>query len=105
MLRVYKRVASRRDLVEHYVYLAENVGEETAERFLAQAELTFNTLAQKPELGAPVALQHAQLANLRKWRVKEFEKFLIFYLPRSEGISIVRVMHAAQDWWGHLGVV
>ena|ERR1700693_2152837 len=41
MPRVYKRPAARRDLVEHYVYLAENAGEETADRFLRQADVTF----------------------------------------------------------------
>lgn len=87
------------------MYLGENVGEETAERFLAQARITFNALAQKTGLGAPVTLQHTQLANLRKRRVKDFEQFLIFYLLQSDGISIVRVMHAAQDWWGQLGTV
>ena len=45
MRRVYKRPAARRDLIEHYVYLAENAGEQTAERFLAQAEHTFTDLA------------------------------------------------------------
>jgi toxin ParE1/3/4 len=38
MSRVYRRAAARRDLVEHYVYLAGNAGEDTAERFLAQVE-------------------------------------------------------------------
>jgi hypothetical protein len=33
-------------LVEHYVYLAENAGEDTADRFLARADGTFTTLSQ-----------------------------------------------------------
>jgi len=40
-----------------------------------------------------------------KWRVPDFEDFLIFYLPRRDGISVVRVLHAAQDWWSLLGMV
>jgi toxin ParE1/3/4 len=42
---------------------------------------------------------------MRKWQVKGFEKFLIFYLPHSKGVSIVRVLHAAQDWWSLLGIL
>ena len=42
---------------------------------------------------------------MRKWHVKEFEKFLIFYMPSRGGVSIVRVLHAAQDWWGLLGLL
>ena len=33
-----------------------------------------------------------------------FENFLIFYFPRPNGVSIVRVLHAAQDWWTLLGM-
>jgi len=41
---------------------------------------------------------------MRKWRVKGFESFLIFYMTRQDGISIVRVLHAAQDWWRLLDI-
>jgi toxin ParE1/3/4 len=105
MPRVYKRPAARRDLVEHYVHLAENAGEETADRFLRQADVTFALLAEQPEIGAALTLRAPQLAGLRKWRVQDFENFLIFYLPRPDGASIVRVMHAAQDWWERLGII
>ncbi len=42
---------------------------------------------------------------MRKWQVKGFEKFPIFYRLRRDGVSIVRVLHASQDWWGVLGLV
>jgi toxin ParE1/3/4 len=29
----------------------------------------------------------------------------MFYLPHSQGVSIVRVLHAAQDWWSLLGIL
>ena len=56
-------------------------------------------------MGAPLAWRSPKLAGLRKWRVSGFENFLIFYLPRPGGVSIVRVLHAAQDWWALLGIV
>lgn len=105
MRRVYKRPAARRDLIDHYVYLAEEAGEDVAERFLVQAERTFIDLAENREVGPVVTSHHEQLERLRRWRVRDFEKFLIFYFPRSDGVSIVRVMHAAQNWWGRLGIV
>jgi toxin ParE1/3/4 len=105
MPRVYRRPAARRDLVEHYVHLAENAGEETADRFLRQADVTFAVLAEQPEIGVALTLRAPQLAGLRKWRVQDFDKFLIFYLLRPDGASIVRVMHAAQDWWARLGII
>jgi len=27
----------------------------------------------------------------------------VFYQPRPGGVSIVRVLHAASDWWSLLG--
>ena len=104
MPKVRQRAAARRDLVEHFVYLAENAGPDTAERFLANVETSFNDLASQPMLGAPLTSQHPALASLRKWRIKDFDNHLIFYLPRPDGVSIVRVLHAARDWWNLLGI-
>lgn len=104
MPKVYRRAVAKRDLVEHFVYLAENADPEIAERFLTSAEASFNDLADQPMIGAPLALRHPELAGLRKWRVNNFDNFLIFYLPRPDGVSIVRVLHAGRDWWSLLGL-
>ena len=100
---VYRRPAARRDLIAHFIYLAENADEAVAERFLTQAESSFNDLADQPMIGSPLELKHPGLNRIRKWRVKSFDNYLIFYQPRTEGVSIVRVLHAAQDWWGLIG--
>lgn len=60
MPRVTPHAAARRDLVEHFVYLAENAGLDTAERFLtpgANAQASFNELAGQPMIGAPLILR------------------------------------------------
>ncbi len=105
MPAVYTRAAACRDLIVHYVYLVENASPEIAERFLSSAQSTFTELSEQPNIGAPLTLRRAELAGLRKWQVKDFEKFLIFYFPRRNGVSVIRVLHAAQDWWGILGIV
>ena len=104
MPTVYRHAAARRDLVEQFVYLAEEAGLDTAERFLACAEASFYDLACQPMIGAPLTLRHPDLVTMRKWRIKEFENHLIFYLPQSDGVTIVRVLHAARDWWSLLGI-
>jgi toxin ParE1/3/4 len=104
MARVYRRAAARRDLIEHHVYLAETAGEATAERFLDGARTSFEDLAAEPSMGAPVILRSPVLAGMRKWPVRDFRNDLIFYLPRPDGISVVRVLHGSRDWWGLLGV-
>jgi toxin ParE1/3/4 len=96
---VYRRFAARRDLISHYVYLFENAGEAVVDRFLSNAEASFDELLRLPKIGVSLTLRRSELAGLRKWQVRDFENFLIFYQPRSSDIFIVRVMHVAQDWW------
>ncbi len=105
MAKVYQHAAARHDLIEHFVYLAENAGLDTAERFLANAEVSFRDLADQPMIGAPLILRHPDLAGMRKWRVKDFDNHLVFYRPRPDGVAIVRVLHAARDWWSLLGLL
>ena len=72
---------------------------------MLQVEETFSDLGRHPSLGVRVELPSPETAGMRKWHVKDFEKFLIFYRPRPTGVSIVRVLHASQDWWRVLGLV
>lgn len=104
MPTVYQHAAVKRDLVEQFVYLAEQAGLETAERFLTNAEASFNDLARQPLIGAPLTLRHPDLASIRKWHIADFENHLIFYTPHPDSVSIVRVLHAARDWWSLLGL-
>jgi len=48
MNRIYKRAAARRDLEDHFVHLAQNAGQDVAERFLISAESSFADLAHQP---------------------------------------------------------
>ena len=84
MPKVHQRASARRDLVEHFVYLEENASLDTAERFLSNAEASFNDLAAQPMIGASLILRHPDLAGMRKWRVKDFDNFLIFYVAGLE---------------------
>lgn len=96
--------AARADLVGHFVYLAEEASEAVADRFLERAEESFALLAAEPLIGAPLTLHDPALAGMRKWRVKDFDRFLVFYMPRPSGILIARVLHTSQDWWQLLGL-
>ena len=104
MRKLYKRAAARHDLVEHFVYLAAEGGEALAERFLSQAEAACEVLLDQPEIGSPLVVDDPGLSGIRKWPVKNFENFLIFYMPHERGVTIVRVLYARQDWWGLLGI-
>ena len=102
MGRIERSAAARADLISHYVYLAEEASEAIADRFLDRAQDSFALLADQPEIGPAVPTKDTALAGMRKWRVKEFDRFLVFYMPIEGGVRIVRLLHTAQDWWGLL---
>ena len=99
---VRKRPAAERDLLDHFVALGARAGEATALRFLAAAEATFTELAAMPHMGRAEDFGHPRLAGLRRWRVRGFEHYLIFYQPLAPGIDILRVVYATRDLPGLL---
>ena len=98
MARVLNREAAKRDLIRHFVYLAENVSLEVARRFKEAARKTFSERAETPGMGTPGKVHHGRYADVRLWRVGGFERYLIAYRPLKDGVVIERVFHAAQDY-------
>jgi len=94
--RILKRPAAKRDLIEHFTFIGEG-SQEAAFRFLEATRATFEELAAMPEMGSSQEFANPKLAGIRRWRVRHFEHYLIFYRPRTDGIDVVRVIHAAQD--------
>jgi toxin ParE1/3/4 len=101
MGRAIVRPAARRDLIQNFTYLGQNSSLATARRFLKASRLTFAELAQSPGIGVP--RKWGKFRDLRMWRVRGFERYLIFYRPIDAGVQIERVIHAAQDYKRVLG--
>ena len=59
---------------------------EAADRFLESACLTFQELARLPGMGRLREFPGNRLCNLRSWRIKGFENYLVFYKPIPDGI-------------------
>jgi toxin ParE1/3/4 len=94
---IRKSEAAVRDLDRTFLYyLGRNLAE--GERFIEAAEGTFEQLLRWPHLGTVVRHGNMSLEGLRVWRVRGFEKQLVFYRPRDDGIDIIRVVHASRDW-------
>jgi toxin ParE1/3/4 len=53
-------------------------------------------LVEHPELGSARKFERSELAGLRSFRVKDFDKHLIFYRPTEWGIVVLRVLHSAR---------
>jgi toxin ParE1/3/4 len=96
MGRALVRPAARRDLIRHFAYIGEASGLTAARRFRNAARLTLSELAQTPGIGAPRNTK--RFPGLRMWRVRGFEKYLIFYQASETNVLIERVIHAAQDY-------
>jgi toxin ParE1/3/4 len=94
--RVIRRPTVNRDLIDCFVYISRD-SEETATRFLRAAENTFLDLAAMPATGVATSFSHSGDHNLRRWRIRGFENFLIFYRPLEEGIEVIRVLHGARE--------
>jgi toxin ParE1/3/4 len=94
--RVVKHSAAKRDLKAHFVYIGAD-SEEAAFRFLSAAEESFQDLARNPLMGAACQLRGQRAKSFRRWRVKDFENYLIFYRLLKDGIEIARVMHGARN--------
>ena len=84
-------------------YFEEQVGLETAERFFDQMISSFDDLSQMPRMGVRCGFRKRAIRRLRRWPVKGFENWLIFYQPRRDGVEIVHVMHGARDIESLLG--
>lgn len=56
-----------------------------------------------PGMGSLYPVENPRLQGLRKWAVKDFKKYLIFYFERDDAIEIVRILYAALDISSILG--
>jgi toxin ParE1/3/4 len=70
---------------------------DAADRFLEAALAAFQELARMPGMGRKRNVSQARLRELRAFRVKGFENYLIFYGPISDGIEVFRIIHGARD--------
>jgi plasmid stabilization system protein ParE len=96
MARITKRISAKRDVIQQWIWYAENGGVDLAESFRAALESTARLLAESPECGVRVSTTKSDLQGIRRFPVGNgFEKNLIFYFPRPYGVELVRVV------WGN----
>lgn len=85
------------ELVSLSFYIAED-DEGAAQRFLDACDEAFRFLADNRFTGSVRRFQNVELSEVRMWRVKGFEKHLIFYQPLESGVKILHVLHSARDY-------
>ena len=98
MARVRKRESAKRDLIAQWVWFAENVDIDTADRFLEAANSTVSMLAGQPEAGYRPFVRRPELQGMRRFPVSDgYEKIFLFYFPLADGMELVRVVHGNRD--------
>ena len=90
MLRILKRPEAENDLEEIWLYIAQD-HPDNADKLLDEIEETCKKLVQFTNMGRNRDELHP---GLRSFPVG---KYLIFYLPISGGLEIVRVLHGMRD--------
>jgi len=100
-LRVQIERAAETDMAEIVTYLQEQQPA-TALRFVRDIRKAFTFLAEHPEAGRKYETTHPLLQNLRIWRVKGFERYLIFYRVGQASLLIERVLYGGRDLEGIL---
>jgi toxin ParE1/3/4 len=96
-VRVLKRPLARFDLIEEADFIEQVYGHEKADTFLDAAQKTFESLAAMPLMGSLRSHLAAEIPDLRQWRIKGFEDYLIFYRPLADGVEIIRILHGKRN--------
>jgi len=92
-LPIIRLKAARQDIVDIGVYLmGENP--QAAEHFLSSLEETLASLADMPGMGA---VYRAQGHELRRFRIRHFDNYLIFYRVFDDRLELVRIIHGSRD--------
>jgi toxin ParE1/3/4 len=102
MARVIKKPQAQEDLDRCAAYLTQQHSTRTGLRFLDAAERAFALLADMPEAGSIVEYDSPSMTGLRCWRIRKFERYVVYYRPMRNGIEVIRVLHGAQDAETHL---
>jgi toxin ParE1/3/4 len=78
------------DLAEIWAYIAED-SPDRAEAFVGLLDSKFQALSRRPGLGR----RRPELnSDIRSFVVG---RYVVFYLPLSRGIEVVRVLHGSRD--------
>jgi len=91
------RPKADQDLDDQAYYLATQAGPDLGHRFLLAAHETFGLLATQPQIGWHPRLKHPDLTSVRAFQVSGFEKMLVLYRPRPDGVEILRVLHGSRN--------
>jgi toxin ParE1/3/4 len=95
-LRIFITPQASLDLDSIYNFIAQT-NPDRALQFFDSARQTFNQLAKTPGIGAIYEVSKPELQGLRKWKVKNFDKYIVFYQYSDNLVQIIRLIYAGRD--------
>jgi len=100
--KVVWRAEARRDFIRHFTFFVREADLATTLRFRSELEGALDLLAGMPTAGVVKPCKSPKLANVRMWKLERFDEIVLLYQPCNEGIRLLRIIHAKQDWRRHL---
>lgn len=85
-------------LLEQYIFISQQ-SPASAERLLVQFEKTLEFLAKTPDIGSLVDPPRLRELGFRIRPILDFPNHLILYRAESERLLVLRLFHAASDYW------
>lgn len=90
MPKIFKSLRAKADLIEIWDYIAED-SESRADAFVVKIHEKFLALSERPGIGRA---REELGEGIRSFPIG---RYIIFYHAVSEGIEVVRVLHASRD--------
>ncbi|WP_184192588.1 type II toxin-antitoxin system RelE/ParE family toxin [Armatimonas rosea] len=94
-LTVVARQRAIEDLSQQVAFYKREVSDTAGQKLYKAAVQTFAFLADQPGVGAPAG--SLAVPDLRRWRIKGYEKILIFYHYDDHNLYLIRILHGARD--------
>ncbi len=85
--------AAENDLADIWLYIAED-NPLAADRVFEEAQSTFNSLFEKPNIGKLLESKRMKLKGIRFFPINKHPKYIVYYKEVDNGIEIIRILHA-----------
>jgi toxin ParE1/3/4 len=86
MYSIIIALPARADITHNYEYLSA-FNPDVALKFFDATRYSFAEIARNPQIGQIYSINNPRLNGLRRWYVKGFKKYLIFYRVQESSIE------------------
>jgi len=91
------RPSADQDIDREALQIASSLGMDAGLRFYEACDRAFALLLTQPKLGVIRDFDLPLLAEMRLWKLKGFEDYLVFYRPMKAGIEVLKVIHGSRN--------